>query len=1624
MTHELIEWKRLWFLAGTALPNGYLPEDPSSYNLLGQPLSELEASPCLVLLGLPGMGKTTEMALAIRRAQERGEKVHLVDLGRVQTLQQLSDELAESSSGIHSLFLDGLDEALSRLVQLETLIPELLRSLFNSKNGLQNVRLRISCRSAEWSPALEVQLRSLWPDAFKKYELGTLRESDVADACRQLFLDHELFRSLVEDYNAEPLASRPVTLNMLLNLFAKNGDFPKEHAELYRKGLLATIEERGRPRRLKSSRLDSNSKLLVAARIAAACVFSGASQVWLGLLTEVQPDNTIALHELSGGTEPRLGVDLPISDPDLREALLTALFVPLQTDTFGWAHQTFAEFLAAYYLVEHKVDARNAISFLSQSSENKPIPPQLVEVSAWLASMDAAFFRELVGRQPQILLRSDVASASAEDRRRFVEVFLQKLDDGTLNDFDYGLRSRYSRFSHPELPSQLDRIIDDPQRGIIARRVAIDLAEANAVIELENRLLKVAFDVSDNAHIRAQAVAALSKIGSETARRELRPLAIRENINDPDDEVKGWALRAVWPNYITLLEVLKAMTPARNRSLIGAYWAFVSQLEIPALAADEAIASLDWVQEMDSTLAEDRILERLLPRLLRRVWEISNNEAVMDRLANFILYINDSSRLYRLQEMFSGVLSRADVGTALRRLMLKLLEKTPEQAPSIILLRSPFILLEPTDIPWLLEKYRSRTIREAAAVQLIVNLSFKKPLDELADLFFQADEFPVLKEALAQAYSLSTVGPYAKHLKEEYRRKAERPPETEEGLVKRIELAIQKVEIGDVWDWWQLNLQFFVSADGSWESHGEFQADLTKTRAWSLLRAELRARVVSLAFRYLSERRANTSRWLGTNTFYRPAAAAYRAFLLLHSEKPESLSQLPPRSWSNWASSLFGLSFNDEGDAAARRQLIAICNSMAQKQVVRIFKRLVNRASSKFSVREISSYFGPIWENEFSEIIWEKLRSLLGDEERESALMDVLVERKFLPAICSLEAKLNGSDDPPHLYEASLASALATYIEVSPNQAWDFFVSQWDRRPTLAVEVLNKLVEHGRDSEPFYRNLSETSAADFYLWSFQVSPPPDDDVIGEAKWMGARDFVHQLRSGVLNDLVNRGSAESVAAVRRIAGALPQLDWLKWEVASAEEAQSAAGWKRVRPSEVITIIASVSRLYISNIQPDSTASANQGTGQRTAKVVNLDHLEDAVVISAAGLHSAPLAGRKRRILLVATEWLSAHGGISTFNRKLCVALSKLGNNVACLVIGPEKEEIADAAKYGITLLSSPSDLTMDGLNRLLLVQPADLKGFVPEVVIGHDHITGAAAYYIAQKTNAKYVHFVHTIPENIERFKERHEDPYTRGYTKSKAQLFQCQRSDLVVCVGPKIMRNVEGKVIAARSNVPVFEIRPGLDDLPPTRPRNFAKIQPNCLFFGRMEDSALKGAELALGAFVMVEKAWPAPPRPVIVVRGFSEDWEVRKMPGFDAAKDVLEAKPFSSDESEIAIDLNTSCLVLMPSKSEGFGLTALEAISAGVPILITQESGLADLLLNDPEIAGRVDRIAVDRVIGAPVHHSDARDKWADRIREILRDPSTSFSHALTLRNALAPVLSWEKTAESLIKEFDVQIP
>jgi glycosyltransferase involved in cell wall biosynthesis len=108
-----------------------------------------------------------------------------------------------------------------------------------------------------------------------------------------------------------------------------------------------------------------------------------------------------------------------------------------------------------------------------------------------------------------------------------------------------------------------------------------------------------------------------------------------------------------------------------------------------------------------------------------------------------------------------------------------------------------------------------------------------------------------------------------------------------------------------------------------------------------------------------------------------------------------------------------------------------------------------------------------------------------------------------------------------------------------------------------------------------------------------------------------------------------------------------------------------------------------------------------------------------------------------------------------------------------------------------------------------------------------------------------------------------------------------------------------------------------------------------------------------------------------------------------------------------------------MPSKREGFGLVALEAVAAGIPIVVSVESGVAALLYSSD-----IFTTLGDEAVSACVAEVDGDldivcNEWALKLHEILTKQREAFDRAALMRKKLLELLTWEKTARQLSANF-----
>ena len=384
-----------------------------------------------------------------------------------------------------------------------------------------------------------------------------------------------------------------------------------------------------------------------------------------------------------------------------------------------------------------------------------------------------------------------------------------------------------------------------------------------------------------------------------------------------------------------------------------------------------------------------------------------------------------------------------------------------------------------------------------------------------------------------------------------------------------------------------------------------------------------------------------------------------------------------------------------------------------------------------------------------------------------------------------------------------------------------------------------------------------------------------------------------------------------------------------------------------------------------------------------------------------------------VTLLGGEWSSSAGGLSTINRELAIHLSNHSAVKVSLLV-PEgacnDEEKNEALTYGITVVEAKRRAAFDRL--LWLSSPP--KDHIMDIVVGHGVKLGRQVQFIidsAKFPNCKWVQVVHTAPEDLSRYK-CYSDPISKGETKHESEVELCKLADLVVPVGPKLKEAYTSYLQRCKTDHDVWSITPGLFQ------REFgdlvAKQDPNedgefkVLLFGRGddEDFELKGYNIAAKAFTD-QRLKNKPYHLIFVGAPERKQEEVRRSLLQRGIADAqLTVRKFIQSRDRLKDLLCEADLAIMPSKSEGFGLVALEALSAGLPILVGSRSGFARALENVPHG-------------NACIVNSDDPAEWAKEIDAVRTRHGMRLQEIKSVRASYGEIYSWKEQCETFVNRM-----
>lgn len=570
-------------------------------------VTDLAEAGSLSLLGEPGAGKTTALHAVVQgipgvngAGTEQGavlwvpmaevadsatfrERVTVPALDRVPAARAVPPPPL-------TVVLDGLDEC--PIPGGGKVLAGLLKQLLGTV-GASGLRLLVGCRSAEYpQPIHDVLVSAL--ESFACYELAPLRRRDVRKLAESRGADADEFLREVARTGTGPLAALPLSLDLLLRHYSATRGLEGSAADLYETALRSLAGEPDPDRDPIRMHAPAEQVLAVASRLCCYLQLCGRTGFWTGPSGQV-PEGDLDPYSLAGGHERQAGGPFDVSRQVIDATLRSGLFTARGPRRVVPAHAAFAGFLAARYLASRELSEVQLRALLTvTTAAGSGLIPALRETTAWLIALrpQSAFW---VGDADLAKLAAYAAIIpNAETRSLMTERMLADPEA-----FLAGGWRRARNLAHPRLATQLLPILTalaDPSAGEPPWEqsyLALTLAsEADAAAVLPP-LLEIAARSELDASLRALAARTAAALDADKAAPELRKMITEVTAHpdhDPDDEIRGTALDALWPAHLTAGELAPHLTRPKRDNLVGAYYMFRHGL--PARLSDDDLPAL------------------------------------------------------------------------------------------------------------------------------------------------------------------------------------------------------------------------------------------------------------------------------------------------------------------------------------------------------------------------------------------------------------------------------------------------------------------------------------------------------------------------------------------------------------------------------------------------------------------------------------------------------------------------------------------------------------------------------------------------------------------------------------------------------------------------------------------------------------------------------------------------------------------------------------------------------------------------------------------------------------------------------------------------------------------------
>lgn len=393
------------------------------------------------------------------------------------------------------------------------------------------------------------------------------------------------------------------------------------------------------------------------------------------------------------------------------------------------------------------------------------------------------------------------------------------------------------------------------------------------------------------------------------------------------------------------------------------------------------------------------------------------------------------------------------------------------------------------------------------------------------------------------------------------------------------------------------------------------------------------------------------------------------------------------------------------------------------------------------------------------------------------------------------------------------------------------------------------------------------------------------------------------------------------------------------------------------------------------------------------------------------------------VFIIDDWGYSKGGINVFNKLLCEAMSRLAHSkVVCVVQNVSADKERQTTENGIEILY----ISKENNNEKIIAKK--IKNITCKdskiIFVGHDVQTGEMAIKCKKRfLNSKCIIIHHMA--YAEYYPILNMD-YEVSEAKENLQREVLQQADMVFANGATLEKSAQDIV---GDEVPVFRIYPGVSEV---KPRKNINNTFKVVTFGRIEqgkglkknNTIIKETYLALAAWADFTKKYCREEETIMKIYGKngddnSVDKEMEELlKQYSDKVYAVSIVPYMENRKQLLTKLSEFSLCLVLSLREGFGLTALEAVSAGVPLIVSKRSGFYKSL-EELRLDNYVYGVDIQGKRDYPYYSDTDLENTSNAIYSVFRYQQDAKNKTIELRERLKNCgFTWKQCAKTIIEK------